>query len=76
MQTSQTVGVMPGGSGKLSTVTFHVRILPLEVRCLLQDMQELSGATQMTLLIILPTVAPNFPFHILSRPTCFRTLVT
>lgn len=44
---------VPGRSGKLSTDTFLFVSCPSEVRCLLQIMQELSGPTQMTLLIII-----------------------
>jgi hypothetical protein len=46
MQTSQTAGCVPGGSGKLSTVTSCSYPVIPEVRCLLQAMQELSGLTQ------------------------------
>jgi hypothetical protein len=51
MQTSQTASCDAWCIWQTVTSDFPVRILPLEVRCLLQDMQELSGATQMTLLI-------------------------
>jgi hypothetical protein len=60
MQTSQTFSWVPGRSGRPSTSDFPLRILPSwKGGGSLQTMQELSGATQMTLLIIILSLSAS-----------------